>query len=139
VYGVSEKDRRERCEKLLELFSLKDAFGSQISTYSHGMKQKISIIGALIHEPPVWILDEPLTGLDPQSSHALKTLMREHCEKGNVVFFSTHILEVAEKLCDRVGIISGGKLIKEGTLDEIRNDGSLEDLFLTLTQKEHNG
>lgn len=139
VYGVSAEDRQKRCEKLLEMFGMKDAFNSQISTYSHGMKQKINVIGALIHEPPVWILDEPMTGLDPQSAHALKTLMKEHRDKGNVVFFSTHVLEVAEKLCDRVGIISDGKLIKEGTLEEIAGSekaSSLEDLFLALTKKE---
>ncbi|MBE5733042.1 MAG: ABC transporter ATP-binding protein [Clostridiales bacterium] len=138
VYGVGQRERQERCERLLELFAMKDAFNSQISTYSHGMKQKISIIGALIHEPPVWVLDEPMTGLDPQSSHVLKTLMREHCDKGNVVFFSTHVLEVAEKLCDRVGIISEGKLIAQGSLDEIQadKDKSLEEIFLALTQKE---
>ena len=139
VYGVGQKERQERCERLLNLFDMKDAFNSQISTYSHGMKQKISIIGALVHEPSVWILDEPMTGLDPQSSHALKMLMIEHCDKGNVVFFSTHVLEVAEKLCDRVGIISKGKLIAQGTLESIQADKSnksLEEIFLSLTQKE---
>ncbi len=140
VYGVSEKDRQERCEKLLEIFEMKEAFNSQISTYSHGMKQKINVIGALIHEPSVWILDEPMTGLDPKSAHALKTLMKEHRDKGNVVFFSTHVLEVAEKLCDRVGIISDGKLVKEGTMEEITSgcdDKSLEEVFLALTKKEN--
>ena len=139
VYGVGQKERQYRCERLLNLFDMKDAFNSQISTYSHGMKQKISIIGALVHEPSVWILDEPMTGLDPQSSHALKMLMREHCDKGNVVFFSTHVLEVAEKLCDRVGIIFEGKLIAQGTLESIQADKSnksLEEIFLSLTQKE---
>jgi ABC-2 type transport system ATP-binding protein len=139
VYGVSAQDKAEREEKLVSLFRLTDAYDSQISTYSHGMKQKINVIGALIHEPPLWILDEPMTGLDPESAHELKTLMREHCDKGNTVFFSTHVLEVAEKLCDRVGIINKGKLIAQGTVEEIRGkatDGSLESVFLTLTEKE---
>lgn len=139
VYGVSQQDREERATKLLNLFRLTEAFDKQICTYSHGMKQKISIIGALIHNPAIWILDEPMTGLDPESSHQLKTLMREHCDNGNVVFFSTHVLEVAEKVCDRIGIISKGELIKEGTVEEIKSsstDKSLEDVFLSLTDKE---
>lgn len=139
IYEVSEEDRQKRAEKLLNLFRLTDAFDKQICTYSHGMKQKISIIGALIHNPAIWILDEPMTGLDPESSHQLKTLMREHCENGNVVFFSTHVLEVAEKICDRIGIISNGVLIKEGTVEEIKStsaDKTLEDVFLSLTDKE---
>lgn len=139
IYDVSEEDREQRATKLLNLFRLTDAFDKQICTYSHGMKQKISIIGALIHNPSIWILDEPMTGLDPESSHQLKTLMREHCDNGNVVFFSTHVLEVAEKVCDRIGIISNGVLIKEGTVDEIKSssaDKTLEDVFLSLTDKE---
>ena len=139
IYDVSEEDREERANRLLSLFRLTDAFDKQICTYSHGMKQKISIIGALIHNPSIWILDEPMTGLDPESSHQLKTLMREHCDNGNVVFFSTHVLEVAEKVCDRIGIIVGGELIKEGTVEEIKSsssDKTLEDVFLSLTDKE---
>ena len=139
VYGVSVADKTARVEKLLNAFDFKKEYNAQISTYSHGQKQKISIIGALVHEPSVWILDEPLTGLDPRSAHVLKTLMREHCDKGNCVFFSTHVLEVAEKLCDRVGIISNGSLIKEGTIEEIlgaQKDGSLEEFFLSITNKE---
>ena len=139
VYGVDPADKRKREEALVSRFRLADAYDSQISAYSHGMKQKINVIGALIHEPALWILDEPMTGLDPESAHELKILMREHCDKGNSVFFSTHVLEVAEKICDRVGIINKGRLIAEGTVEEIRGkttDGSLESGFLTLTEEE---
>lgn len=133
VYGVAIGDAKARSQRMLELFSLNDAFDQPINSYSHGMKQKISIIGALIHNPKLWILDEPMTGLDPQSSFALKSLMHEHCRQGNTVFFSTHILEVAEKLCDRVGIIVKGRLIKEGTMEQIKaQKESLEDVFLEL-------
>jgi len=138
IYGVSKQDRQSRAEEMLEIFSLKHAFDSPISSYSHGMKQKISIIGALIHNPKLWILDEPLIGLDPQSAFELKKLMRTHCDKGNTVFFSTHILEVAEKLCDRVGIIVKGRLELVGSLDQIKQmqgDKSLEDLFLSIAKR----
>jgi len=138
VYRVPAKDRRERIEYFLEMFGLKDAASDLIKSYSHGMKQKIAITGALIHDPAVWILDEPMVGLDPKSSHLLKEQMRKHCSKGNTVFFSTHILEVAEKLCDRIGIIHKGKLIAIGTMDELRhgdNKDSLENIFLELTEK----
>lgn len=138
IYGVDIATRRERADKMVELFHLKDAFDSPIRTYSHGMKQKISIIGALIHDPKLWVLDEPLTGLDPQSAFELKSLMREHCNKGNTVFFSTHILEVAEKICDRVGIIVKGKLHIVGTLEEVKaasKDSSLEEIFLSITNE----
>lgn len=139
VYGVDVKTRKERVERLLELFHLADAFTSPIKSYSHGMKQKINVIGSLVHDPKLWILDEPMTGLDPQSAYELKELMRERCNAGNTVFFSTHVLEVAEKLCDRVGIISGGKLVLCGSMDEIKkhaDDGSLEDIFLSVTGGE---
>lgn len=139
VFKVSSAEREERLAKLAELFSLQDAISKQISTYSHGMKQKLNIIGALIHEPKVWILDEPMTGLDPKSAYNLKQLMREHADKGNCVFFSSHVLEVVEKVCDRVGIIDGGHLITVCTMDELkaRNiDKSLEELFLKLTDDE---
>ena len=113
---------------------------NKIESYSHGMRQKIALIGALIHEPKVWILDEPLTGLDPKSSFTLKEMMREHVSKGNVVLFSTHVLEVAEKVCDRVAIISKGKLIFNGTIEEMKNkvgeDESLEKMFLELVENE---
>lgn len=141
VFDVPEALRRERLEKYLELFSLGDAIGKQIKTYSHGMKQKLNIIGALIHEPKVWILDEPMTGLDPKSSFHLKKLMREHADKGNCVFFSSHVLDVVEKVCDRVGIIDGGRLLADCTMAQLRTTGldeSLEELFLKLTDdSEH--
>lgn len=136
VFAVPASEREPRLRRYLELFSLQDAIKNQIQSYSHGMKQKLNIIGALIHEPKLWILDEPMTGLDPKSSYNLKQLMREHADKGNSVFFSSHVLEVVEKVCDRVGIIEDGHLITSCTLAELRSrnaDGSLEDLFLKLT------
>lgn len=138
VYQVSLAERKERIKYFLEMFELTDAAADLIKSYSHGMKQKIAITGALIHEPAVWILDEPMVGLDPKSAHLLKELMRRHCERGNSVFFSTHIMEVAEKLCDRIGIISKGRLVAIGTLEELRrgdNADSLENIFLELTEK----
>ncbi|MDR0426402.1 MAG: ABC transporter ATP-binding protein [Clostridiales bacterium] len=135
IYGVDAVTRRIRCDALLERFHLKEAFNDRINTYSHGMKQKISVIGALIHEPELWVLDEPMTGLDPQSSFELKELMRAHCAAGKTVFFSTHVLEVAEKLCDRVGIIVNGRLVLVGTMAEIKaasNDKSLEEVFMSV-------
>lgn len=135
VYGVSKRDRALRADRMLKLFNLADAYDQPINSYSHGMKQKISIIGALIHNPALWVLDEPMTGLDPQSAYELKELMHRHCEAGNTVFFSTHVLDVAEKLCDRVGIIVKGKLVLSGSMDEIRaarNDESLEEIFLSV-------
>ena len=140
VYGVDIATRKERADRLLEKFELTDAFDSQIKTYSHGMKQKISIIGALIHNPNLWVLDEPMTGLDPQSAFQLKELMRAHCAEGKTVFFSTHVLEVAEKICDRIGIIVKGKLIIAGNLEEIKaaqGDSSLEDIFLSVAGGQH--
>lgn len=137
VYNVSQMERSERLEKYLTMFDLKDAAFDLIKSYSHGMRQKIVITGALLHSPSVWILDEPMVGLDPKSAHLLKEEMKEHCSKGNTVFFSTHILEVAEKLCNRIGIIHKGKLIATGTLEELRKtegDQSLENIFLELTQ-----
>jgi ABC-2 type transport system ATP-binding protein len=138
VYQVPAEQRRERIEHYLGMFELNDAASDLIKSYSHGMKQKIALTGALIHNPSVWILDEPMVGLDPKSAHLLKEQMREHCNKGNTVFFSTHILEVAEKLCDRMGIIHRGRLIASGTMDELRqgdNKDSLENIFLELTEK----
>jgi len=135
VYGVY-KDERESIKELIDKFSLTSAYDSQIKTYSHGMKQKISVIGALVHSPKLWVLDEPLTGLDPQSAFELKSLMRLHCDRGNTVFFSTHILEVAEKLCDRVGIIVKGKLVVLGTPEAVARERgkTLEEVFLELTK-----
>ncbi|NLV35964.1 MAG: ABC transporter ATP-binding protein [Clostridiaceae bacterium] len=138
IYGVAADVRRERIENYLRMFELEDAAPDLIKSYSHGMKQKIALTGALIHNPEVWILDEPMVGLDPKSSHLLKNQMREHCDKGNTVFFSTHVLDVAERLCDRVGIIHKGKLIAIGTMDELRQGDikeSLENIFLELTEK----
>ena len=132
VYKVSVEDRRERINYFLDMFNLTDAVGDLIKSYSHGMKQKIVLTGALLHNPAVWILDEPMVGLDPKSSHLLKEYMRKHCDRGNTVFFSTHILEVAERLCDRIGIINKGKLIAIGSMDELRHGdqaGSLENIF----------
>ena len=134
VYRVPMGDRKIRVDKMLELFALTDAYDTPIKTYSHGMKQKIHIIGSLIHNPSLWILDEPMTGLDPQSNFELKKLMREHCKQGNTVFFSTHILDVAEKLCDRIGIISKGKLVGVGSIESLRQSKyeSLEAFFLDI-------
>lgn len=140
IYGVDSKERVERIEKLTQTFEMEKALNDKIISYSHGMRQKIVIMGVLICEPSVWILDEPMTGLDPQSSYNLKELMKEHAKKGNTVFFSTHVLEVAEKLCDKVAIIKKGKIIFFGTLDELRakynETTSLEELFLEVTSHE---
>ena len=136
VYQVSPSRRKSHIEKYLHLFELEDAINSQVRTYSKGMKQKLVVIGALIHNPPIWILDEPLGGLDPRAAHLLKEEMIRHCNEGNTVFFSTHVLEVAEKLCTRIGVIDHGALRALGTLDELRSGEkgtSLEDLFLELT------
>ena len=136
VYQVSPQQRKNHIEKYLDLFELEDAIGNQVRSYSKGMKQKLVVIGALIHNPPVWILDEPLGGLDPRASHLLKEEMKRHCEAGNTVFFSTHVLEVAEKLCTRIGVVAHGQLRALGTLDELRSGevgASLEELFLELT------
>jgi len=139
VYQVDAKRRKEHFEKYLNLFELESAAGEQIRSYSRGMKQKLTIIGALVHNPPVWVLDEPMVGLDPRAAHLLKEEMRRHCEAGNTVFFSTHVLEVAEKLCDEIAIINKGKLIAQGTMEELRsreNGASLEELFLEMTDAE---
>ena len=130
IFEVPADVRGERIRKYAEAFSLTDALAQPISTYSHGMKQKLAVIAALIHEPKLVIMDEPFVGLDPKASHILKTLMREICERGGAIFFSTHVLDVAEKLCDKVAIIKDGKLIKAGTMDEVKGDTSLESVFL---------
>lgn len=138
VYNVDPATRNQRMAELLEMFDLTDAINDQIKNYSHGMKQKICVIGALLSSPPLWILDEPMTGLDPQSSYRLKQAMRQHCDEGNIVFFSTHVLEVAQQLCDRVGIIKDGRLVAVGTMDELTKkkgeigQESLEEMFLSL-------
>ena len=136
VYQVDAARRKAHIEKYLALFELEEAINSQVRTYSKGMKQKLVVIGALIHNPPVWILDEPLSGLDPRAAHLLKEEMLRHCREGNTVFFSTHVLEVAEKLCTRIGVIDHGSLRAQGTLEELRSGekgASLEELFLNLT------
>ncbi len=138
IYGVDKARRKAHIEKYLAQFSLEDAANQQIRGYSRGMKQKLAITGALIHEPSIWILDEPMVGLDPQSVFMLKEEMRKHVEDGRTVFFSTHVLDVAERLCDEIGVISHGKLIAKGTLDELRHgdrDSSLEEVFLELVEK----
>lgn len=134
IYGISAEERKRKIEQYLTVFELTDAARRQIKSYSHGMKQKICIAGALVHSPKLWILDEPMTGLDPQSAFHLKTMMREHCEQGNTVFFSSHVLDVVERVCDRIGIIDKGRLVAVGTIDELRAQGStLEQFFLNLT------
>ena len=132
VFGVSATDRRERIRKYADAFELTEDLAQPIAAYSHGMKQKVAIIAALIHAPKLVIMDEPFVGLDPKASHLLKELMREICDNGGAIFFSTHVLEVAEKLCDKVAIIKGGKLIKAGTMEEVKGDASLEHVFLEL-------
>ncbi len=132
VFGVSAALRGERIRKYADKFELTANLGQPISSYSHGMKQKLAIISALIHEPKLIIMDEPFVGLDPKASHILKGIMRDICADGGAIFFSTHVLEVAEKLCDKVAIIKGGKLIKSGTMDEVKGDSSLESVFLEL-------
>ena len=136
IFGISQSDRQARISKYAEMFEIKNALAQTIDGYSHGMKQKLAIVSALIHNPKLIIMDEPFVGLDPKSSHLLKTLMREMCDNGGAIFFSTHVLEVAEKLCDKVAIIKSGKLIKSGTMDEVKGDDSLEDVFLELEEKD---
>ena len=132
IFGVSAEDRQQRIHDYAEAFSLTDDLAQPISAYSHGMKQKLAIISALIHEPKLIIMDEPFVGLDPKAAHILKEMMRSLCDRGGAIFFSTHVLEVAEKLCDKVAIIKGGKLIRSGTMEEVKGDTSLEDVFLEL-------
>lgn len=140
MYDVPKEVRKERIQNLAKRFELTDALGDKIQSYSHGMRQKIVLMGALVHDPSVWILDEPLTGLDPKASYTLKEMMREHASSGKTVFFSTHVLEVAEKICDKVAIINKGNILFSGTLEEMRehfkSNGSLENMFLELTENE---
>lgn len=132
IFGVSAQDRKNSIRKYGDMFELTGDFAQPISAYSHGMKQKLVIISALIHQPKLIIMDEPFVGLDPKASHLLKEIMHEICDNGGAIFFSTHVLEVAEKLCDKVAIIKAGKLIKSGTMEEVKGDGSLESVFLEL-------
>ncbi len=132
IFGVSAEARKERIESYATTFELLEALSKPLGEYSHGMKQKLAIIAALIHEPKLIIMDEPFVGLDPKASHMVKEIMREMCDNGAAIFFSTHVLEVAEKLCDKVAIIKGGRLIKAGTMEEVKGDTSLESVFLEL-------
>lgn len=135
VYGVTMADRMERLQRYTQMFSLTEALQQPVSSYSHGMKQKLALTAALVHDPKLILLDEPFVGLDPLASHQLKQLMRAHCEAGGSIFFSTHVLEVAEKLCDKVAIIRGGRLVVSGTMEEVKGTGSLEDVFLELEER----
>lgn len=135
VFGVDAKSRQERIRKYADLFEITGDLAQPIAAYSHGMKQKLAIISAWLHEPKLIIMDEPFVGLDPKAAHLLKGMMREVCDNGGAIFFSTHVLEVAEKLCDKVAIIKGGKLIRSGTMEEVKGDDSLEEVFLELEGK----
>ena len=132
VFGVSAEDRQARIRQYADLFELTADLAQPIAAYSHGMKQKLAIIAAWLHQPKLIIMDEPFVGLDPKASHLLKGMMRDVCDAGGAIFFSTHVLEVAEKLCDKVAIIKGGRLIRSGTMDEVKGDDSLEEVFLEL-------
>lgn len=132
VFGVSVKDRQERISRYAGVFELTEDLAQPIAAYSHGMKQKLAIISAWLHQPSVILMDEPFVGLDPKASHLLKGMMRDFCDEGGAIFFSTHVLEVAEKLCDKIAIIQGGRLVRSGTVEEVRGDDSLEDVFLEL-------
>ena len=132
IFGVSATDRRMRIRKYSEVFELTDDLAQPIAAYSHGMKQKLAIISAWMHQPKLILMDEPFVGLDPKASHLLKGMMQEVCSEGGAIFFSTHVLEVAEKLCDKVAIIKGGRLIRSGTMEEVKGDDSLENVFLEM-------
>ena len=132
VFNVANEERVKRIDKYAGIFELTDSLANPISSYSHGMRQKLAIIAAWLHEPDLIVMDEPFVGLDPKASHDLKMMMREFCDRGGSIFFSTHVLEVAEKLCDKVAIIKQGELIKSGTMEEVKGDSSLESVFLEL-------
>ena len=132
IFAIPADVRQEKIRKYADLFELTQDLGQPVSAYSHGMKQKLAVISAWLHDPKLIVMDEPFVGLDPKASHLLKEMMREHCDKGGAIFFSTHVLEVAEKLCDKVAIIKQGKLVKEGTMEEVKGDESLEEVFLEL-------
>ncbi|MGN0545566.1 MAG: ABC transporter ATP-binding protein [Acutalibacteraceae bacterium] len=132
IFGVNAAERHERIHRYADMFELTPSLAQPISEYSHGMKQKLAIISAWIHSPKLIIMDEPFVGLDPSASHLLKGMMREVCDNGGAIFFSTHVLEVAEKLCDKIAIIKNGRLIRSGTMDEVKGDSSLESVFLEL-------
>ena len=132
VFAIPAAERQEKIRRYADLFELTGDLAQPISAYSHGMKQKLAVIAAWIHDPKLIVMDEPFVGLDPKASHLLKEMMREHCDRGGAIFFSTHVLEVAEKLCDKVAIIKQGRLIREGTMEEVKGDDSLEEVFLEL-------
>ena len=132
VFAIPAAERQEKIRRYADLFELTGDLAQPISAYSHGMKQKLAVIAAWIHDPKLIVMDEPFVGLDPKAAHLLKEMMREHCDKGGAIFFSTHVLEVAEKLCDKVAIIKQGKLVKVGTMEEVKGDDSLEEVFLEL-------
>ncbi|MBQ4372777.1 MAG: ABC transporter ATP-binding protein, partial [Lachnospiraceae bacterium] len=136
VFDIDEATRAERIQKYGDMFEITEALGDLISSYSHGMKQKVAIISALIHEPKLMVLDEPFVGLDPKASYTLKQIMHEMCENGAAVFFSTHVLDVAEKLCNKVAIIKQGKIIAAGTMEELTGDQSLEEVFLEVEDEK---
>ncbi len=135
IFGVDPDTRAERIHRYADTFGLEKNLANPISSYSHGMKQKLAVISALIHEPKLILMDEPFVGLDPMASHTLKEIMRSICDDGGAIFFSTHVLEVAEKLCDKVAIIKNGRLIKSGTMEEVKGDDSLEEVFLELEEE----
>jgi len=135
IFAIPADVRQEKIRKYADLFELTQDLGQPVSAYSHGMKQKLAVISAWLHDPKLIVMDEPFVGLDPKASHLLKEMMREHCNKGGAIFFSTHVLEVAEKLCDKVAIIKQGKLVKEGTMEEVKGDDSLEEVFLELEEE----
>ena len=134
VFGVDAQTPQERLRRYADTFELTDDLAQPIAAYSHGMKQKLAIIAAWLHDPKLIIMDEPFVGLDPKAAHILKGMMREVCDNGGAIFFSTHVLEVAEKLCDKVAIIKGGRLIRSGTMEEVKGDDSLEEVFLELEE-----
>ena len=136
IYQIDKETRTKRIQKYAALFELEGALAMPISSYSHGMKQKLALISAFLHEPKLLVLDEPFVGLDPKASFLLKKLMREHCDCGNTIFFSTHVLEVAQKLCDHVGILKDGRLAALGTMEEVTGNQSLEQVFLELADHE---
>ena len=135
IFGVSADDRQTRIRDYAARFELTEDLAQPIAAYSHGMKQKLAIIAAWLHDPKLIIMDEPFVGLDPKAAHTLKGMMREVCDRGGAIFFSTHVLEVAEKLCDKVAIIKGGRLIRSGTMEEVKGDDSLEEVFLELEEE----
>ena len=137
MFSVDRKHREEQIRKYAELFGITDSLGNLVSSYSHGMKQKLALIGAFLHEPKLLVLDEPFVGLDPEAAFHLKEIMRELCNQGSAIFFSTHVLDVAEKLCDKVSIIKQGKLIISGSMEAVRGSGSLEDVFMEVVENEN--